>query len=158
LSAERIGATTANNRKVARTVRYISLLGLVLAVFGAALGYGAAQQFGPVAYRASAVAAAINWAAGAAALLSFGLAAGKPWRVQAALGAMAVRMAVPLAALVFFSQSKGPLAAHGVAGLTVVLYLVGLIVETALGLRLIAAGNSAQRQACRPAPSPLGPF
>jgi hypothetical protein len=139
---------------VARTVRYISLLGLALATVCAAAGLVAAQKYGDGAYRASAVAAAINWVGGAVALAVMAWSSDRPWRLHGVLAAMGVRLAPPLAALAYFSQSDSQLASHGVAGLIVVHYLVGLVVESLMSLRLAKAGGAASPRAGDPALTP----
>jgi hypothetical protein len=40
----------------------------------------------------------------------------------------------------YFTRSQGGLAAHGVVGLIVVHYLVGLVIETAMSVRVVAGG------------------
>ena len=139
---------------MARTVRYISLLGLVLAATCAAAGFIASRQYGAGAYQASAVAAALNWAAGALALAVMAWSSGKPWRLHGVLAAMGMRLALPMVALVYFSQSASPLARHGVAGLVVVHYLVGLVVETLLSLQLAKAGDPIPPRAGNPTLTP----
>ena len=108
-------------------------------------GVVAARRFGVGAYEASAVAAAINWAAGSVALAAIFLSRNQPWRTHAVLIAMGARMALPLAALMYFSRSSSSLTAHGVVGLILVQYFVGLILETLMSLRLVGgnAPNSA---------------
>jgi hypothetical protein len=120
----------------------------------AVAGFVAAQRFGGGAYRASAVAAVINWAGGAVALAVVAWSSAKPWRLHGVLAAMGVRLAPTLAALAYFMQSTGRLGSHGVAGLIVVHYLVGLVVETLMSLRLAKAGGTAPPQAGDPALSP----
>ena len=139
---------------VARTVRYISLLGLVLAAVCAAAGFVAAQRFGTGAYRASGAAAAINWLGGSVALAVIAWSSDKPWRLHGVLAAMGVRLAPVLAALAYFSQSTSQLASHGVAGLIVVHYLVGLVVETLTSLQLAKAGCATSPRAGDPALTP----
>ncbi len=141
---------------VAKIVRYIAIVGVLMAVVAVAAGFVAARRFGPQAYQASALAAVVNWIAGGAALAIVGASAAQPWRVQGALLAMLVRMAVPLSAIVFFTQSRHPLTSHGVVILIAVHYLVGLLAETVMTVRLTSAGNragiSAQEIASRPRP------
>jgi hypothetical protein len=127
---------------VARTVGYIALLGLVLAAVAAAAGFVAAQRYGNGAYQASAAAALVNWIAGGAALTIIALSANKPWRVNAGLLAMLVRMSIPLVALVGFTQTRNTLSVHGVSALIVVLYLVGLLVETLMTVRMLSAAET----------------
>lgn len=126
---------------MAKIVGYIVLLGIVLAAAAVAAGYVAARFYGPGAYAASAVAAAINWFAGSIALSIVGASSDPTWRVQGALLGMMVRMAVALGAIIFFMNTRLALTADGVVALIVVHYLVGLVVETALTLRLVAAAS-----------------
>jgi hypothetical protein len=124
---------------VAKTAKYIVVLGAALAVVGAAAGAVAARRYGSLAYAASAVAALINWAAGAVALGTVAYGRTQSWRAQSVFLAMAVRIVPTLAAAIYFTRSAHPLAAAGVAGLIVVHYLVGLVVETLMSVRLIAS-------------------
>ena len=62
-------------------------------------------------------------------------------RTNAALGAMLLRMSLPLAAVLYFTQSGHPLARVGVVGMIVILYLAGLAVETLVNVRIVAAAE-----------------
>jgi hypothetical protein len=138
---------------VAKAAKYIVALGIAFAAVGAAAGFVVARRVGPLGYEASALAALINWAAGSLALVVVAVGRNQPWRAHGVLLAMGVRMALPLAALAFFSRSEHPLAVAGVAGLIVVHYLVGLVIETLMSLRL--AANAAQGK--KDSPQPPGP-
>ena len=70
-------------------------------------------------------------------------------RLNCILAAMMIRMALPLVAVVFFTSSNHPLAAYGIAGLIVVHYLAGLVVETLLCLRIVSHANAADSGAGR---------
>ena len=59
--------------------------------------------------------------------------------VQGILGAMLVRMGVPLVALFLLPEVGGPLVAGGVTGMLMVYYLITLTVETWLSLRFVSA-------------------
>jgi hypothetical protein len=63
---------------------------------------------------------------------------------------MLLRMALPLAALVYLNKTDHPLLASGIAGLIVIHYLAGLAVETLLALRIVgsikAAGSAGGRE------------
>jgi hypothetical protein len=50
-------------------------------------------------------------------------------------------MALPMLAIVYFSKSNHPLAAEGIVGLLVVHYLLGLVAETLLSVRLTTAAG-----------------
>ncbi len=126
---------------MAKTAKYIVGLGVTLAAVSAVVGVVAARRYGTPAYAASAVAALINWAAGSLALVTVALCRNQPWRAQSVLLATLVRMVPVLIAVACFVRSSSPLAAAGVAGLIVVYYLVGLVVETLLSLRLVACAS-----------------
>lgn len=58
--------------------------------------------------------------------------------------AMLVRMAIPLAAGFLITTTGGPLAEAGVFGMIVGFYLIGLLVETILAVRLVADAKQQQ--------------
>lgn len=122
---------------MARAAKYIAILGLYLAAVAVAAGAVAAHKFGDGAYLASAVAAALIWVVGGCSLALVASATSPAGRLNCVLAAMLIRMALPLAAVAYFSSSHHPLAAVGVGGLIVVHYLAGLVVETLLCLRIV---------------------
>jgi hypothetical protein len=123
---------------VVKAAKYIAVLGAALALVSAGAGLLAARRYGSAAYGASAFAAAVNWIAGSIALATIVLSRNQPWRTNAALLAMGGRMILPLFAVAYFSRSQNWLAAHGVVGLIVLHYLVGLVIETVMSVRLVA--------------------
>lgn len=125
-----------------KAAKYIAVLGAVLAVVSALAGAVAARQYGAEAYRASAIAAAINWFAGAAALLTVFATRHGVHRINGVMLAMGSRMALPLATVLFLTRSKDPLVASGICGLIVVHYLAGLAIETLMSVRLASAASS----------------
>ncbi len=124
---------------MARAAKYIGLLALFLAAVSAAAGAIAARRYGTLAFTASGVAALLIWIVGSASLAILAAPRTAHARLNAALLAMLIRMALPLAALVYFTRSGGTLATHGIAGLIVVHYLAGLALETWLSVRIVAA-------------------
>lgn len=126
---------------VLRAAKYIAILGIFLAAVAAASGIVAARQYGSGAYLASAVSAAMIWSVGSLSLLIVALAPTPQARVNAALLGMLIRMALPMVALAYFIKSNHPLAADGIVGLLVVHYLLGLVAETLLSVRLTSAVN-----------------
>jgi hypothetical protein len=126
---------------VAKAAKYIVALGAALAGVAALSGALAAQSRGPAAYQAAAVAALLNWIAGSMALATVIATRHSSQRLNGALGAMLARMALPMAAVLFFMSSKHPLVAAGVVGQIVVLYLCGLIVETIMTVRLVSRAD-----------------
>lgn len=127
---------------MARAAKYIAILGVFLAAVSAAAGIVAARRYGTGAYQASAVAAILIWLVGATSLAIVALAKTPAGRLNCALLAMLVRMTLPLAALLFFMNTNDPLLADGIAGLIVVHYLAGLVVETLMSVRLASANAS----------------
>lgn len=128
-----------------RAVKYILVLGILLAAAAAVAGVVAARRYGDGAYAASAVSAALVWVVGSLSLLIVASATSPQARLNAALLGMLVRMALPMAALLYFTNSTQPLAvqaaSQGIVPLLVVHYLFGLVVETLLSVRLVAAVN-----------------
>jgi hypothetical protein len=128
---------------VARAGKYIALLGLFLALLAAAAGAVGARSYGPDAYWASAVAAAMIWLVGSLGLLIVSIPRTGPGRLNAVLLAMLVRMMLPLAAVVFVSQTGPPLADAGLRGMILVHYLAALVLESYLAVRLVAGSSQA---------------
>jgi hypothetical protein len=124
---------------VTRAAKYIALLGFFLAAVAAAAGAVAARQFGPGAYAASGLAAALIWIVGSASLALLASARTSAARLNCILASMLIRMALPLVAVVYFTSTHHPLADDGIAGLIVAHYLAGLSIETIMAVRLIAA-------------------
>lgn len=62
--------------------------------------------------------------------------------VQGILGAMLVRMSVPLGALMVLPKIGGPLVTAGVTGMLISYYLVTLAVDTWLSLRFVPASKN----------------
>ena len=124
-----------------RAAKYIAILGIFLAAVAAASGIVAARQYGAGAYLASAISALLIWSVGSLSLLIVALAPTPQARVNAALLGMLVRMALPMVAIAYFSKSNHPLAVEGIVGLLVVHYLLGLLAETLLCVRLTTAAG-----------------
>ncbi|HEX6963450.1 MAG TPA: hypothetical protein VF175_16400 [Lacipirellula sp.] len=127
---------------MARAVKYIALLGMILAAVSAAAGAVATQRFGDGGYLASVIAALLVWIVGGASLALIAAARTPAARLNCILAGILVRISLPLVAVVYFTSSSHPLAAKGIAGLIVVHYLAGLIAETLMALRLIGPLNA----------------
>jgi hypothetical protein len=123
---------------VVKAVKYILTLGAALACVSALAGAIAARRIGSSAFEASAVAAGLNWVAGSLALATVFATRHSPHRINGALLAMASRMALPLLAVVYFTRSQHPLVGGGVVGFIVIGYLVGLVIETIMAVRLVS--------------------
>jgi hypothetical protein len=137
---------------VAKAAKYIVALGAALAGVAALSGALAAQSRGDAssnaaAYQAAAVAGLLNWIAGSLALVAVIVTRHSSQRINGALAAILARIALPMAALAYFTSSKHSLVAAGVVGQIVVLYLCGLIVETIMAVRLVSCAERERPQA-----------
>jgi hypothetical protein len=126
---------------VTRAAKYIALLGIFLAAVAAAAGAVAARQYGSGAYQASALAAVLIWVVASASLALIAAARTPAERLNCILLAMLLRMALPLAALVYLNSVGHPLLDDGIAGLLVVHYLAGLSIETLLAVRMVSSAK-----------------
>lgn len=69
----------------------------------------------------------------------------QPEMLMNALGlAMIVRMSIPMGAGLLLAKLGGPLVEAGVFGMIVGFYLIGLLVETLLAIRLTASSKDEQ--------------
>jgi hypothetical protein len=68
--------------------------------------------------------------------------------VQGVLVAMLLRMGLPLAALIALPNMGGTIATSGVTSTILGVYLVALVLETILSLRMIAPRPDALKTAC----------
>lgn len=117
------------------------LAAALLAVLPLFIGFGI-LRFGAAGAIAALVSCGVCFLAGVLALMITAISQRLHQGVQGILGAMLVRMSVPLLALFLLPQAGGPLADSGVAGMLIGFYLVTLAVETWLSLRFVAAGKS----------------
>jgi hypothetical protein len=85
----------------------------------------------------SLVAAGVCCFASSLALVAGWLGNQLQFPIQGVLGGMLFRMGLPLLAMLVLPQLGGPLASSGVARTLLGVYLVTLVVETALALRLV---------------------
>jgi hypothetical protein len=87
------------------------------------------------------VAGVLNWVAGGASIAIVASAKTRPGRINAALLAMLLRMGLPLTAILYFTQSGHALVEHGVVAQIAILYLAGLVLETLMSVRIVAAAE-----------------
>jgi len=115
-------------------------LSLLLAFpFVAAYGYNAHAVDGLMA---AGLAAGICWAGAMIALVLVTVFRGSPNQmVSATLLGMLFRMGLPLGAGLLLTQAGGPLADAGLFGMILVFYLVGLVVETVLSVRILGSSQ-----------------
>lgn len=113
------------------------LLVAVFAITFPAFAYYGHQTHGQTGVLAAAVAAVVCLGAGLVALIVLALFR-EPQQVVCGVGlAMLFRMAIPMSIGIFLGKLGGPLAEAGVFGMIVGFYLVGLLVETLLAVRLV---------------------
>lgn len=117
----------------------------LLAVFPL-FAWVARYQHGQWGLIAAAVAGGICWAGGAAALVCAALL-NRSSPVAGVLAGMLFRMGLPLAGGVILQQTHAELAAAGIFGTVVLYYLITLVVETTLSIRLLRGAGAASRTA-----------
>lgn len=109
------------------------VLALALAVVAVPLGFWRAQGHADGWY-AALLAWSIVWLGGALAMLLANLAKGTPLFIHAQLGGMLFRVGLPLGAVVVLHATGGELTKAGAPQCLMILYLVGLVVETLMVL------------------------
>jgi hypothetical protein len=116
---------------------YCAVLGLAIAPVAVLIAVCAGGLTASALVNA-AIGGGVCWLAGALALTAGFVGNRFKAPVQGVLIGMIVRMALPLAALIGFSPPGTPLGANGVATTILGVYLVSLVVETLLSLRMVA--------------------
>jgi hypothetical protein len=122
----------------------VLLTGVVIVAFPV-FGWFGYTRSGIDGLLAAAVAAVVCWLGAFIALVITGVLRGTPQAVSGILAATLFRMGVPLAAGLLLSSFGGPLAKAGVFGMVVGYYLLTLVVETLLSLRLIMPAPKAPK-------------
>lgn len=116
---------------------------LAVAVLISLLGLYASRQHGATGWIAALSAGVLCWVAGMCALAIVSRSRG-PNAVSALLLAMLIRLGGPMAVGLMVDSSGGPLAQSGFFGLVVASYLVTLVVETLLMVRMIPVKSAAK--------------
>ncbi len=114
-----------------------ALLAILVAPIALAIAAIWNRSFSRESLLVAAIAGTVCWVAGATALSVGAVATHLRAPVQGVLLGMLFRMALPLAAIVVFTQTNHPLAAAGLAQTTLGVYLATLVAETLLTLRLV---------------------
>jgi len=96
-------------------------------------------RFGVDGVLAALVAAGVCWSAATLALVSAGLLRGPNAALYSMLFGMFFRLGLPLFAGVLLTRQGGPLSRAGLFGWLVVFYLLTLVAETVLSLRVLAS-------------------
>jgi hypothetical protein len=122
-------------------------LSLMIVIAPTALLIGAIANRGPFsqALISAAVGGGVCWTAGALALTATYLGNRFQAPVQGLLGGMVFRMGLPLAAILALPQLGGPVAASSVTTTILGVYLVALLGETLLALRMVPPQASTVR-------------
>lgn len=94
---------------------------------------------------AACAAASVCWLASMAALVVVKVSTDMQNRLAGVFGGMLLRTGVPLVAAVILTSSSPALARGGVFGATVVFYLLTLVFETVLSVRLVNSTNGMSR-------------
>jgi len=128
--ADRLGWVTA-----------CALLTAAVVVAYPLIGWLAWRRAGTDGLVAAAVAAGVCWLGATAALMIAAALKGPNAALNSMLLGMLCRMGLPLLAGAVLSSQGGQLAAGGVFGLIVVFYLLTLVVETLLSLRLLKSNQ-----------------
>ena len=129
--------TAPNAAPALSLTRAAILLVVVFAIAFPAFAYYGHQTHGPTGVLAAVVAAIVCLGAGLVAI-TFLAWFRNPQQAFSGVGfAMLFRMAIPMTVGFFLTKLGGPLAEAGVFGMIVGFYLVGLLVETLLAVRLV---------------------
>lgn len=130
-------AEPANRSRAFRLTRAALLLTVVFGIAFPAFAFYGNQGHGRTGVIAAAVAAITCWGAGIVALVFISLFRNPQQAFNGVGLAMLFRMAIPMAVGFMVTKVSGPLAEAGVFGMIVGFYLVGLLVETLLAVRLV---------------------
>ena len=115
------------------------VLTTALLVVFPAFAYVGFSRSGLNGLASAAVAGTVCWLSGLASLLLIGLFRGAQAVVSAMLMGMVFRTGVPLAVGLILAQQGGQLARAGVFGMILGYYLVTLVVDTLLSVRLVGS-------------------
>ena len=114
-----------------------AVLTVVLLVAGVGFGYYGAQRYGHEGVEAAAVAGGVCWLAGCLALVLTFVGSRRGWGVQSVLGSMGLRLGLPLVTGLLLQRLSPTLAEAGVFGMILGNYLIMLVAETLLSLKLV---------------------
>lgn len=130
---------TAAKPPAVSAARAFALMTVVFAITFAITATSGHSAYGMNGVAAAGVACAVCWV-GSAIALGCIVVLRQPLLVVQAVGlGMLARMGLALGAGIILTSAGGPLAEAGVFGMIVAFYLVGLVIETGLAVRLIGA-------------------
>jgi len=132
--ATRAAGTAPSLRVLIGSVGWLTLVIVPAAVL---VAYLQTMAFTTNTVLVAAAGGAICWIAGALALTVTWLGNCLAMPVQGVLGAMLFRLGIPLVSVVAAPQLEGILGVSGMATTILGVYLIALIAETALSLRMV---------------------
>lgn len=118
-------------------LRNLALLTFVMLAALAIGGWLAYTRQGAAGLQATIVAAGVNWFAASVALLCLERFRRVGQALSGILLGMLVRLGLPLAVGIILDHKAGDLSRAGVFGWIVVFYLIALIAETSLSVRIL---------------------
>ncbi|MAG93603.1 MAG: hypothetical protein CMJ48_07620 [Planctomycetaceae bacterium] len=128
---------------LAPTLGSCAILVLVLLVISPAIAYPAWSAHGQTGLIAASLAGLVCLLAGIAALAVTGLTQNTPNALNGLLASILFRTMIPLGAVFALSKSNRSLAEAGIFSLFVCFYLLTLVVETLLSVRLVNSPSDA---------------
>jgi len=147
-----LDVTKANESRTAqgRLARSCALLAILIAPVAVLIAAVAARGISADSLTSAAVGGGVCWLAAALALTTTYLGNRFQAPVPAVLGGMVFRMGLPLAAILMLPRLGGPLAATGVTTTILGVYLVALVIETLLAVRMVPPQAKSHQTAARP--------
>jgi hypothetical protein len=124
-----------------------AVLTALLLLAGVGFGYYGNQRFGHAGVQAATIAGAVCWVAGCLALVLTFLGSRRNWGLGAVLGSMGIRLGLPLVTGLALQRLSPPLAEAGVFGMILGNYLIMLVAETLLSLKLISPSTKPMTKA-----------
>ena len=119
-----------------------AILAGILAPFTIAVAWFAYGRSGAIGIAAAAIAGGVCWVSASLALATVYLGQMLKNPVGGILGGMFFRMGLPLGVGIAIQQSHPPLANAGTFLMILALYLVALIAETLLSLKIVSPGKA----------------
>lgn len=118
----------------AKSSAWIVAVGLVLLV---CVGWFASNRHGTTGLLAAAIATGVCLVSAILALQAVAVTAGTNNAVSGTLLSMVMRSAIPFFSAILLCQLSPPLADAGLFGMVLVIYLIVLLVETTVAVRLV---------------------
>jgi len=143
----RVSRASEAHPAVLTLVASCAVLAAVITPAAIIVAWIVARQFSTNTLFIAAVSGGVCLFAAASALVTTFVANRIHAPVQGVLAALLFRMGVPLVAMVVLPNFGGPLAAPGMTSTILGVYLVALVVETLLSLRMVSPASSALRTA-----------